>query len=548
MKRDLVLGIDFGTDSVRALIVDSVNGKELSVVSCSYKRWREGLFCDPGKNIYRQHPQDYIDALIKAVKSAVAAAPTGTAEEIRGLSMDMTGSTLAPVDASGVPLALTNNFEENPNAMFILWKDHSAAAEAEEITQHAKTWGGADFTKYSGGAYSSEWFWAKILHIIREDSAVRTAAWSWVEHCDWMPALLCGIDNPTEIKRSRCAAGHKAMWHKEWGGLPSDRYLESLDSLFIGIRERLYSGTYTADKIAGNLSEEWAGKLGLPSGISVGIGAIDAHFGAVGAGIKPRYMLKVIGTSTCDMIVREDLDTKDPVEGISGEVDGSILPGMIGYEAGQSAFGDIYSWFKKFLLWPVRSILDESVSGSVLSILDDRLIPELDKAAAALPYDESVLALDWMNGRRSPGVNPFLKGAVTGLTLGTNAPVVFKSLVEATAFGSKRILDRFLENDIEIDGIIALGGIAKKSPFVMQTLADILDRPILVAASDETCALGAAMFASVAAGIYKDIRVAQSAMDGGIHKEYKPDPERTRFYRKQYDKYLSLGGFIESEQ
>jgi L-ribulokinase len=440
--------------------------------------------------------------------------------------------------------------------MFVLWKDHTAVREAVEINSLAKEWGGVDFTKYEGGIYSSEWFWAKVLHVLRHSEEVRKKAWSWVEHCDWIPGLLTGKTNPMQLKRSRCAAGHKAMWHDDFNGLPDEKFLTKLDPVLSGLRERLFSKTYTCITNVGNLSDEWAKRLGLSIDVKIGAGTFDAHTGAVGGEIKPHQLVKVMGTSTCDMIVTPMDEAGDKlVAGICGQVDGSIIPGMLGLEAGQSAFGDIYAWFGRLLLWPVINLipdmawLDEKSKKRIIEETADKLIAELSQQAELLPVEElSELALDWMNGRRTPDANQALKGAITGLSLGSDAPRIFKALVEATAFGSKMINDRFKAEGIRIDGVIAIGGVAKKNPFVMQIVADVLNMPIKVAASEQTCALGSAMAASVVAGVYKDIPSAQKAMGGGFEKEYHPDPERSEKYESIFKRYKELGSLIEKGQ
>ncbi|MBP1655369.1 MAG: L-ribulokinase, partial [Bacteroidetes bacterium] len=353
-----VLGVDFGTDSVRAVLVNATDGTEIASAVAHYVRWGKGLFCDPPSNTFRQHPRDYLEGLEQSVRQALAQAPPGTAERVRGISVDTTGSTPVAVDQQGTPLALTPGFEENPNAMFILWKDHTAVGEAEEINRLAKTWGGTDFTMYEGGIYSSEWFWAKLLHVLRKDPQVRQKAFSWVEHCDWIPAILTGSTNPLTLKRSRCAAGHKAMWHESFDGLPSEDFLVKLDPLLKGLRGKLYRETHTSDVAAGSLSAEWASRLGLPLTVQVGVGAFDAHVGAIGGEIQPYVLTKIMGTSTCDMIVAPMKEMEQKlVQGICGQVDGSIIPGMLGMEAGQSAFGDVYAWFKDLLMWPITTII-----------------------------------------------------------------------------------------------------------------------------------------------------------------------------------------------
>ncbi len=555
IPRDAVIGVDYGTDSVRTLIIDASDGTEISTAVEYYPRWGKGLYSDPSANRFRQHPLDYLEGLEHTVRAALAGAPAGTAERIRGISVDTTGSTPVAVDSRGTPLALTPGFEEDPDAMFVLWKDHSAVLEAGEINRTAKTWGGTDYTMYEGGVYSSEWFWAKLLHILRTNPRVRQAAYSWVEHCDWIPGVLTDNTDPRTLKRSRCAAGHKAMWHAAFNGLPSEEFLVHLDPLLNGLRSRLYTETYTSDTRAGTLSTSWATRLGLPGGVPVGIGAFDAHMGAIGGGIRPYVLTKIMGTSTCDMIIvpNEEMNQK-LVRGICGQVDGSIIPGMLGMEAGQSAFGDVYAWFKDVLLWPVHQLvsssplLDPSISAKLVDDTENRIIAALSAAAAALPIEESgVLALDWMNGRRTPDANQLLKGAITGVSLGSDAPRIFRALVEATAFGARLIVDRFRAEGVRIDGVIALGGVAKKSPFIMQTVADVLGMKIAVPRSEQTCALGAAMCAATAAGLYRSIEDAAKAMESGLEREYVPDETRRAHYDTLYARYKRLGAFIEQD-
>jgi len=549
--KQYVIGLDFGTDSCRAVIADADNGNEVSSSVKYYPRWREGKYCNPQANQYRQHPLDYLEAFEASVREALAEAPVGTAENVTGMAFDTTGSTPALIDANGTPLALLPEFSENPNAMFVLWKDHTAVAEAAEINKLAKTWA-TDYTAYEGGIYSSEWAWAKALHILRKDKAVRKAAYSWAEHCDWMPALLTGNAKPETMFRSRCAAGHKAMWHASWDGLPSEDFLTALDPLLAGYRARLYSDTWESDKVVGKLTSDWAAKLGLTTNVAVAVGALDCHFGAVGAQIVPGAFVRVIGTSTCDiMVVPYDELGDKLIPGICGQVDGSVIPGMIGLEAGQSAFGDIYAWFKRVVEWTITNVvaksnlIDEITKSKLIEETLDNIIPALTLEAEKIPVSESaIVATDWMNGRRTPDANQLLTGTITGLTLGSNAPLIFRALVEATAFGSKAIVDRFLENGIEIKEVIGIGGISLKSPFVMQTLANVLGMTIKVAKTEQACALGAAMFAAVAAGRYEKIEDAQKAMGQGFDAVYQPDETAHRQYIKLYQKYLSIGKYM----
>jgi L-ribulokinase len=553
MSSKYVIGIDYGTDSVRSVVVNTANGEIAGTYVSEYPRWKKGLYCDPASNMFRQHPLDYTEGLIESVRGALKGLDEEIINNIAGITVDTTGSTPVAVDHEGTPLSLKPGFEENPDAMFILWKDHTAVKEAAEINEFARTWGGKDYTKYEGGVYSSEWFWAKILHVLRNSREVRENAVSWVEHCDWIPALLTGNTDPFSIKRSRCAAGHKAMWHTDFDGLPDESFLSGIDPLLAGLRKRLYNITYTSDQVVGMLSGEWAEKLGLPVNVKVGVGTFDAHSGAVGGEITPYQLVKVMGTSTCDMIVAPMNEVGDKlVAGICGQVDGSIIPGMLGLEAGQSAFGDIYAWFSKLLMWPVEKIvsemvwLDEKSRTRIMEETADRMIASLSEQAKDLPAEETaIIALDWMNGRRTPDADQELKGAIAGLSLGSDAPRIFKALVEATAFGSRMINERFISEGVRIDGVIAIGGVAKKNPFVMQIVADVLNMPIRVATSDQTCAMGAAMAASVVAGVYDDIPSAQKAMGNGFEKTYKPDKERAAAYDKLFVKYKELGAFIE---
>jgi len=548
-----ILGLDFGTDSVRAVVVNVQSGKEEANQVAYFKRWMKGQYCDPAKNQFRQHPQDYIDSMEEAVKGALAQLSADSGKEVAGIGIDTTGSTPCAVDKEGTPLALKPEFQDNPNAMFVLWKDHTSVKEAEQINDLARGWGGVDYTKYEGGIYSSEWFWAKILHVLREDPQVAAEAYSWVEHADWMPALLTGDTDPLTLKRSRCAAGHKAMWHPEWDGLPSEEFLFKLDPLLKGLRDRLYRDTYTSDTKAGELSDEWAGRLGVPAGIAVAVAAFDAHIGAVGGGIGEATLAKIMGTSTCDMIVAPEGEVAGKqVAGICGQVDGSIVPGMIGLEAGQSAFGDVYAWLVNLLYWPLQyaesSPKDPEEKEKLRQDIKDKLLQNLTEEAARIPPGQSgLLALDWLNGRRTPDADQSLKGAIIGLSLGTDAPRIFRALVEATAYGSRAIVERFRDEGVTIKEVVALGGISQKSPFVMQVTADVLNMPIKVATSEQTCAIGAAMFAAVAAGIYDSVVAAQDKMSSGFSRTYTPNDANAKVYDGLYKKYLKLGQTLEQQ-
>ncbi|TGE24990.1 ribulokinase [Hymenobacter aquaticus] len=544
-----VIGIDYGTDSVRALLVNARTGAEVAQAVHPYARWKEQRYCNAAKNQFRQHPLDHIEGLEATVRQVAGRVP---AEQIVGLAVDTTGSTPGPVNEQGVALALLPEFADNPNAMFVLWKDHTALAEAAEINRKARSWGGEDYTKFEGGIYSSEWFWAKIMHVTRQDAAVAAAAHSWMEHCDWLTLLLTGADL-TSCKRSRCAAGHKAMWHESWGGLPLEQFIVELEPQLTLLRGHLYQDTFTADEVAGHLSEEWATRLGLTTRTVVAVGTFDAHAGAVAGEIEAYSMVKVMGTSTCDIVVApmDEVGAK-LVPGICGQVDGSVIPGMLGLEAGQSAVGDLLAWFRQVLEWPLRTLVPQSAvltaeqQEALRAELSDNMMVELNKAAAAVDPEESqVLALDWVNGRRTPDANQALKGALLNLTMGTSAPHIFRALVESICYGSRQIVERFEQEGIPIKQVIGLGGVAKKSAFMMQTLADVLNRPIKVAESDQAPALGAAMYAAVAAGIHPDVVTAQRAMGNGFADTYEPNPQRVTDYQRRYEQYQALGQYVE---
>lgn len=544
-----VIGVDYGTDSVRSVIVDSTNGAEISSAVYYYPRWKAGKYCDAAKSQFRQHPLDYIEGLTETIKQALAKADENIAHQIAAISIDTTGSTPIAVNKQGIPLSLLPEFSENPNAMFVLWKDHTGVAEAAEINKHATKFP-INYLKYVGGIYSSEWFWSKFLHILRTDSEVAVQTFAWVEQCDWLPFLLTGGTDAKEIKASRCAAGHKALWAEEFGGLPPEDFFSSLDPLLSGYRDQLFKETYTADQKAGTLSEEWANKLGLSTDVAIGIGAFDAHFGAVGGQIEPYYLSKVMGTSTCDILVapNQDIDGK-LVAGICGQVNGSVIPNMAGLEAGQSAFGDAYAWYKNLLMWPIKNLMANNASAeteALITQVDDQLIKILSEKANLLPLTTSdEYAIDWLNGRRTPDANQLLKGAFFGLDLGTDAVNMFKALVEATCFGAKKIVDQFNNQGVPVKGLIGLGGVAKKSPYIMQMMADVLNMPIKIHKSEQTCAIGAAMFAATVAGIYPKVEDAMQAMGQGFDAEYHPNTEKVNIYAKRYQTYIAAGNFIE---
>lgn len=539
-----VIGVDYGTDSVRSIVVDAATGQELAASVFFYPRWKKQLYCNASENQFRQHPLDYLEGLESTIKDCVEQVGPMVAKNIKGIAVDTTGSTPVAVDATGTPLALRPEFAENPNAMFVLWKDHTSVAEAAAINAHATKFD-TNYLQYVGGIYSSEWFWAKLLHVLRADEKVAGAIHSWVEHCDWIPFVLTGGTHVSEIKRGVCSAGHKGLWSEAFGGYPPDSFFSSLDPILSGFTSKLPKETYTSDKPAGHLSENWAIRLGLNTHVVVAVGAFDAHMGAVGGQIEPYYLSKVIGTSTCDMLVAPASEVKDTlVSGICGQVNGSIIPGMIGMEAGQSAFGDAYAWLKNILSWSLDLIEDEEEKNKAA----EKIMAALTAQAAQLPLDEKdEIAIDWLNGRRTPDANQMLHGAFAGLSLGTTAPKLFKALVEATCFGAKAIVERFVAQGIPVKGLIGLGGVAKKSPYIMQVMVDVLNMPIRIHKSEQTCALGAAMFAATAAGVYEKVEDAMHAMGQGFDATYTPNESRVAYYQKRYEQYKNLGQFIETK-
>lgn len=541
-----VIGLDFGSDSGRSVVANALTGEILSSSVMYYPRWMQGLYCNPKTNQWRQHPKDYLEVLEFIVKDALGKCPEDVAPNVVGIAFDTTGSTPAFTDESGTPLSLLPEFAENPNAMFALWKDHSGMKETAEINE-ACAKSDVDYLMFEGGTYSAEFFWAKTIHMLREAPEVAARAYGVVEHCEWLPALLTGVKHYKDIARSRCAWGHKAMWSEKWGGFPPREFFAQIDPVAVKLHDMLFTQTMTADKPIGTLCPEWAEKFGLSTSVTVACGSFDAHVGAVGAGVKPHTLVSIIGTSTCDVMVASYDEVGDRcIRGICGQVDGSVIPGMIGLEAGQSSFGDVYAMFRRVLEWPLRNI--SGLGGDALEKACESIIPALTAEAEKVPVSEStMIATDWINGRRSPDTNQMVQGTISGFRLGTTAPQIFRALVEATAFGTKAIIDKLLSEGIRFDEVIGIGGIALKSPFVMQTMSDVIGMPIKVCNTDQACALGAAMFAATAAGIYGKVEDAISAMNSGFSKEYHPNAANTAAYGEIYRKYLALGKFTEEQ-
>ena len=517
------IGLDYGTISVRGLLVDVSSGEELASSVFPYPHGKAGILLDErDPDVARQHPQDYLDgaqSVIKGVLDQASSRPGFAPDQVIGLGVDTTGSTPIPVDADGTPLALKPEFEGNLAALVYLWKDHTGHAEAAEITALAAKMRPQYLLK-CGGIYSAEWYWSKVLRCLRAAPGVFEAAYTWVEHSDWLPAVLSGETHPDHLKRDICAAGHKAMFHPEWGGYPDEEFLTALDPRLVRLRRTLPDHAFHVGEVAGTLSAEWAERTGLPVGIPISVGAFDAHLGGVGSGIKPGVLVKNIGTSTCDMMVAPLGSDLADIPGLCGIVPESILPGFYGLEAGQSAVGDIFNWFVNEVQ-PAGLGHDELTEG----------------ASKLLPGESGLLALDWHNGNRTVLVNQRLTGGIIGLTLQTTPADMYRAWIEATAFGSRVIMERFEEYGQKVETIINCGGISVKNPLVMQIYADVMGRPIAISRSAQTAALGSAIAGAVAAGAYPSFAKATDAMTALNPRIFQPNPSNQAVYNRLYALY-----------
>ena len=531
------LGLDYGTNSVRTLVVNVANGREVGTAVWTYQHGTEGVILSNDPNLARQHPADYLKGFEITVKAALAQAKRAVkgfkAADVIGIGVDTTGSTPLPVDEKGEPLAFKKQFGKDPAAMAWLWKDHTGVAEAEEITALAEKMR-PQYLGKCGGTYSSEWFFSKILHCLRTSPKVFDAAHTWVEIADWIPAALTGTERPGKLTVGICAAGHKAMYNDAWGGYPDAEFLSKLDPKLGKLRARLRPKAYNISKAVGGLTSEWAKRTGLPAGIPVAVGAFDAHLGAVGVGIAPGTLVKIIGTSTCDMMV-SPLKSKLPdIPGLCGIVPESILPGYYGLEAGQSAVGDIFNWFVNY----VQPGGPKAGSHEALTAA----------AAKLKPGESGLLALDWNNGNRTILVDQRLTGLLLGQTLYTRPGEIYRALIEATAFGALAIMSRFEEYGVRVQQVINCGGIAEKNPLVMQIYADVTGRPMKLSRSAQTPALGAAMAGAVVAGRYASFAAAQKAMSGLKAKVYRPNKQANAVYRELYALYKQLHDAFGTEQ
>ena len=524
MSAKYSIGLDYGTNTVRCLIVDASNGREVGTAVWEYAHGTHGVILSRDPNLARQHPADYVTGAETTIKKALAQAKRAVksfkAEQIVGIGVDTTGSTPIPVDRNGRPLALDKRFARNPNAMAWLWKDHTGVAEAVEITERARQMRPQYLAK-CGGTYSSEWFFSKVLHCLRTDAAVFDAAHTWVECADWIPAMLTGTEAPDRLTVGVCAAGHKAMYNDNWGGYPDAEFLGSLHPKLGELRARLRPKAHTIDRAVGKLTADWAKRTGLRAGTPVAVGAFDAHLGGVGAGIAPGTLVKIIGTSTCDMMVAPVGEPLADIPGLCGIVNGSILPGFYGLEAGQSAVGDIFNWFVNY----IRAGSHENLTTG---------------AAKLKPGESGLLALDWNNGNRTILVDQRPTGLLLGQTLYTTPAEIYRALIEATAFGALTIINRFEEYGVKVAQIVNCGGIAEKNPLVMQIYADVTGRPMKVSRSAQTCALGAAIAGAVVAGAHRNYADAQKAMTGVKKRVFTPNPQAHSVYRELYPLYRKL--------
>lgn len=530
MNNVYALGIDFGTNSVRALVLNLSNGEEISSSVSNYKSGVNGILLDESNPlIARQYPGDYLESMRIAVKKAVDEAILNnvSADKILGIGIDTTGSTPIPVDHNLQPLAFKDEYKDNLNAQAWLWKDHSSIEESEKITDLASKIR-PEYIAKCGGAYSSEWFFSKILHCYNIDRKVFDAAYTWLECSDYIPAVIAGIKNISDLKRNVCAAGHKGMFSKDWGGYPDEEFLQKLAPEFIRLRKTLSNEAFSINEIMGSLCSEWAEKFGLPEGIPIAVGALDAHIGAIGSGVGEGVLVKIIGTSTCDIMASPKDKAIKNIPGVAGVVDGSVLPDYIGIEAGQSAVGDIFNWF-------VSNVLKK----------DDDYHNVLTEQAEKLKAGQSgLLALDWNNGNRNVLADFNLTGLILGQTLHTKDYEIYRALIEATAFGALMIIERMEEYGIKIDKLVNCGGIAEKNQMVMQIYADILGKPMEVAASGQTVAMGAAIIGGFVAMQSKDdfenIEAIQERVCKVKEKVYEPNPESVKTYSKLYKLYKQL--------
>lgn len=546
MTRNYVIGLDYGSDSVRAILLDVATGEVLSSAVNLYSRWGKGLYSDSAKSQFRHHPLDYIEGLEDVLGKVIADCPAPDA--IKAIGIDCTASTLCLADENCVPLSLHEEYQDNPDAMFVLWKDHTATLESAQINELCNK-SDVKYNMQSGFHYSAECYWSKVIHLLRNSPELRQKAHLAIDVCDWLPALLCGCTNAADFKTGKCIASIKLMWSESWGGYPPAEFFEKIEPAVLPILKNIPQNPQLNDKPVGTLCKEWAEKLGLSTDVVIGTGLIDSYSGGIGAGVKHGTIALNLGTSSCYMATMPVEKIGDKViEGLFGQAKDCIIPGMVGFEAGLSAFGDAYAWVKRTLCWSLEALKksDDPQVRQAAEEREDKILADLNVAAAQLNITENTpVATDHINGRRSPEPSSTLKSGMMGISISTTAPEIFYAYAEATAFGTRYIMDHLEENGVDIYELIGVGGIAQKSPFVMQLLADACGKTIHVSSCNYSCALGAAICASVAAGIYPDIQAAQKALCPSNSATYNPNPDKAELLEKRYEKYRDLSRFSQ---
>lgn len=550
MEKNYVIGIDFGTDSARAILVDVSDGREMASCTSYYKRWAKGLYCDTTIDRYRQHPFDYIESLEEVLTGVLSECPDKG--RVKAISIDSTGSSPCLADANLKPLSLYPEFSEDPDAMFVLWKDHTSEKEAARIIDLCTSGEFPNYICHTGNTYSAECFWCKVAHVLHSSDSLREKAVTVIEECDFIPALLTGCTDVSELKTSRGVSGEKWLWAREWGGFPPREFFEALDPVLLPMLDHMPDPHYYCEEAAGHLCEEWAAKLGLSTDVVIGVGNIDSYSGAVGGGVAYKKMVMNMGTSACYIaVVPTEVMAGRLIDGVFGQVDGMILPGHDGFEVGLSSFGDAFAWLRRLLSWPIEQLLPEDANPGLKKKMTERILPALTAEAEKLPLRlEAPLATDYFNGRRNPVLNTSITASLTRLKIHTSAPELFYAIVESTAFATKAILDHMDSRNVAIDELVAVGGVAQKSPFVMQLMADVVQREISVSATKNAGAMGAAIHAAVASGLYPSVRAAQEAMCPPVISTYRPTSDKARIdlLMKRYERYLDLVHFTEDQQ
>ncbi|MBR7003381.1 MAG: ribulokinase [Bacteroidales bacterium] len=550
MEKNYVIGIDFGTDSARAILVDVSDGREMASCTSYYKRWAKGLYCDTTIDRYRQHPLDYIESLEEVLTGVLSECPDKG--RVKAISIDSTGSSPCLADANLKPLSLYPEFSEDPDAMFVLWKDHTSEKEAARIIDLCTSGEFPNYICHTGNTYSAECFWCKVAHVLHSSDILREKAVTVIEECDFIPALLTGCKDVAELKTSRGVSGEKWLWAREWGGFPPREFFEALDPVLLPMLDHMPDPHYYCEEAAGHLCEEWAAKLGLSTDVVIGVGNIDSYSGAVGGGVAYKKMVMNMGTSACYIaVVPTEVMAGRLIDGVFGQVDGMILPGHDGFEVGLSSFGDAFAWLRRLLSWPIEQLMPEDADPGLKKKMTERILPALTAEAEKLPLRlEAPLATDYFNGRRNPVLNTSITASLTRLKIHTSAPELFYAIVESTAFATKAILDHMDSRNVAIDELVAVGGVAQKSPFVMQLMADVVQREISVSATKNAGAMGAAIHAAVASGLYPSVRAAQEAMCPPVISTYRPTSDKARIdlLMKRYERYLDLVHFTEDQQ